>query len=279
MKRLPNLMTLMTLGTLAALCWMPACSPTGPEPRTVRPVDPRRRVVPRKAPPPRRLSARAHFNQGVAWSRCGDHKKARAAYGAAVRAVDTYAPALVNLAELDTRAGRHQAAFGRFLKAFGAAPDNLDVNYNLAVLLQGRAQKGDAAPASLVAYWRGLRFHPKNAFDLAELHLRMVMAKSSAGKGVRFATLNLKAYNLGHLYMDYLNDRVKAGRWFSRYLGLPPKHTSPKGRKFAREQLTEIAYQDSVYCRMVTPAAKRRVCTKEAAARQARWRVIQRGNK
>ena len=86
-------------------------------------------------------------------------------------------------------------------------------------------------------------------------------------------------YNLGHLYMDYLNDRVKAGGWFSRYLGLPPKHTSPKGRKFAREQLTEIAYQDSVYCRMVTPAAKRRVCSKEAAARQARWRVIQRGNK
>lgn len=402
--------------------------------------------------------ARARFNQGVAWSRCGVTVKARWGYEAALRSVASYAPALVNLAALDARAGRPQAALGGLLKAFRAAPGNLDANYNLAVLLQQRAQTSDVAPPPLVRYWRGLKFKPASAFDLAELHLRMVMAKSSAGQGVRSATLNLKAYNLlallyfqrskrrghrskrmlaklvltearkvllrrevrgrfckrpkrpsafdraaagnrnitglillterrlvdamkrfegaiqcdaalveahlnraaialgfrgywiahdsfravlrrqpknvdaiiglgvafrgiatapvdkgrprhpashwygraaaqykralavrataadalynlAHLHLDYLNDRVTAGLWFSRYLGLAVKHTSPRGRKFAREQLAEIAYQDSVYCRMIPAKAKRRSCQEKAASRQARWRVIQKGGK
>ncbi len=400
--------------------------------------------------------ARARFNEGVAWSRCNQSAKARTAYRAAVRSVSGYAPALVNLAELEGRAGRKQAAFRGFLKAFGAAPGNLDVNYNLAVLLEQRARSSRAAPPTLIRYWRGLKFNPVSAFDLAELHLRMVMAKSSAGKGLRSATLNLKAYNLlallyfhrskhrghrskrmlaklvlkearkvlkrkevrgryckrakrptafdravadnrnvtglillaqrqlvdamqrfegalrcdgalveahmnraaialgfrgywiahdsfrqvllrrpksvdaviglgvayrgiatapaqksrprkpaahwyglaasqykkalaisstaadalynlGHLHMDYLNDRVSAGLWFSRYLGLASRYTSPKGRKFAREQLAEIAYQDTVFCKMVSSAVKKKACREKAAARQAQWRLIQKG--
>lgn len=500
------------IAALGALVTAPACTTSGPEPRTVRSADSIRRVTPRRPSPPRRLSARARqafvklgrevrrtlaaarrrggdwtrstctrvavgfgrlardharepqavararFNQGVAWSRCGLRSKARAAYQAAVRSVPGYAPALVNLAEVDARAGRHRLALRGLLAAFGAAPGNLDVSYNLAVVLERRARGSDAAPPALIRYWRGLKFNPKSAFDLCELHLRMVMAKSSAGTGMAAATLNLKAYNLlallyfqrskirahrskrmlarlvlaealkvlerrevrgrfckrpgrptpfdravaalrnvnglilldqrrlvdamqrfegalrcdaslvgahmnraaialgfrgywiahdsfgqvlarqpknvdaviglgvayrgiatapaekgrpkrradhwyrlaalqykkglairataadalynlAHLHMDYLNDRVAAGTWFSRYLGLASKHTSAEGRKYAREQLTEIAYQDSVYCRMVTPVAKRRACRRSAAARQARWRVIQGGGK
>jgi hypothetical protein len=40
-------------------------------------------------------------------------------------------------------------------------------------------------------------------------------------------------------------------------------------RRFA-----EIAYQDTVYCRMIPQGPKRVACRKEATARQARWRAL-----
>jgi len=140
--------------------------------------------------------AQARFNEGVAWSKCNDDDKAREAYRAALSANPRYAPAKVNMAEYYARQGNVGAAWTTFLQAFLQAPEDLDANYNLAVLLEKKARRGEPAPERLKAFWRRLHFEPSTAGDVAELHLRMVLAKSSAGKTMRAATLNLKAYSL-----------------------------------------------------------------------------------
>jgi len=140
--------------------------------------------------------AKARFNEGVAWSKCGDDDKAQTAYRAALSANPRYAPAKVNMAEYQTRQGNVSAAWETFLAAFLANPEDLDANYNLAVLLEKKERKGERAPPRLKRFWKKLKFDPRTAGDVAELHLRMVLAKSSAGKTMRAATLNLKAYSL-----------------------------------------------------------------------------------
>ena len=144
----------------------------------------------------RNAVARARYNEGVAWSKCGDDAKARSAYRSALQANPRYAPAKVNLAELAARGGNPAAAYRTFLEAFLSAPENLDANYNLAVIFEQKARSGEQAPEELKSFWRKIKLYPKTAFDLAELHLRMVLAKSSAGSSMRAATLNLKAYTL-----------------------------------------------------------------------------------
>ncbi len=144
----------------------------------------------------KRAVARARFNQGVAYSKCSMDAKAKSAYRNALNAVPNYAPAKVNLAELAARGGNHNAAYQTFLQAFLARPQNVDANYNLAVIFERKARKGEPAPAVLRNFWRKLKFESKTSFDIAEAHLRMVLARSSAGKDVRSAVLNLKAYTL-----------------------------------------------------------------------------------
>ena len=140
--------------------------------------------------------ARARFNQGVAYSKCGMDSKAKNAYQAALNANPNYAPAKVNLAEMAARNGNHAAAYQTFLQAFLARPQNIDANYNLAVIFERKARKGEPAPTVLRNFWRKLKFESKTSFDIAEAHLRMVLARASAGKDVRSAVLNLKAYTL-----------------------------------------------------------------------------------
>lgn len=140
--------------------------------------------------------AQARFNEGVAWSKCNQDDKARDAYRAALSANPRYAPAKVNVAEYYARQGNVGAAWSTFLQAFLSSPEDLDANYNLAVLLEKKEKRGEPAPERLKAFWRKLHFNPSTAGDVAELHLRMVLAKSSAGKTLRSATLNLKAYTL-----------------------------------------------------------------------------------
>ncbi len=152
--------------------------------------------VARKVSGEKRAVARARFNQGVAYSKCRMDAKAKEAYQAALGAVPTYAPAKVNLAEMAAREGNTDAAYQTFLQAFLARPQNIDANYNLAVIFERKARRGEPAPEVLRRFWRRLKFESKTAFDIAEAHLRMVLARSSAGKDVRSAVLNLKAYTL-----------------------------------------------------------------------------------
>lgn len=140
--------------------------------------------------------ARARFNEGVAWSKCNLDDKATVAYRASLEANPRYAPSKVNMAEMYARQGNTSAAWETFLQAFLAAPEDNDTNYNMAVLLEQKERKGEAAPPELRNFWRKLKFDPRSAGDVAELHLRMVLAKSSAGATIRDATLNLKAYTL-----------------------------------------------------------------------------------
>jgi tetratricopeptide (TPR) repeat protein len=140
--------------------------------------------------------ARARFNQGVAYSKCMLDSKAKEAYQAALSAVSSYAPAKVNLAEMAARRGNHSAAYQTFLQAFLAQPQNIDANYNLAVIFERKARRGEPAPEVLKRFWRRLKFESRTSFDIAEAHLRMVLARSSAGKDERSAVLNLKAYTL-----------------------------------------------------------------------------------
>ncbi len=140
--------------------------------------------------------ARARFNQGVAYSKCALDSKAKSAYQSALNSVSNYAPAKVNLAELAARGGNHSAAYQTFLQAFLARPQNIDANYNLAVIFERKARKGEPAPEVLKRFWRKLKFESNTSFDIAEAHLRMVLARASAGKDVRSAVLNLKAYTL-----------------------------------------------------------------------------------
>jgi len=140
--------------------------------------------------------ARARFNQGVAYSKCMMDARARSAYRSALNAVPNYAPAKVNLAEMAARSGNHGAAYQTFLQAFLARPQNIDANYNLAVIFERKARKGEPAPEVLKRFWRRLKFESRTSFDIAEAHLRMVLARASAGKDLRSAVLNLKAYTL-----------------------------------------------------------------------------------
>jgi tetratricopeptide (TPR) repeat protein len=57
-------------------------------------------------------------------------------------------------------------------------------------------------------------------------------------------------YNLGHLYMDYVNNKDKAEKWYKEYLSKATRYTSAAARKSAREQLSEIAYQRKVEAKM-----------------------------
>lgn len=154
--------------------------------------------------------AQARFNEGVAWSKCGNDDKATTAYRAALSANPRYAPAKVNMAEMYTRQGNTSAAWETFLQAFLAAPEDLDANYNLAVLLEQKDTRGEMAPSELKNFWKKLNFDPRTAGDVAELHLRMVLAKSSAGKTMRDATLNLKAYTLMALLYFHQSRHRKA---------------------------------------------------------------------
>jgi tetratricopeptide (TPR) repeat protein len=155
--------------------------------------------------------AQARFNEGVAWSKCQNDDKASTAYRAALSANPRYAPAKVNMAEMYTRQGNTSSAWETFLQAFMAAPEDVDANYNLAVLLEQKDFRGEMAPPELRNFWKKLNFDPKTAGDVAELHLRMVLAKSSAGKSMRDATLNLKAYSLMAL-MYYHQSRHRKNR-------------------------------------------------------------------
>ena len=120
--------------------------------------------------------------------------------------------------------------------------------------------------------FRGRPRRPRAAwYKLAATQYRRALAIDSKAADA--------VYNLGHLYMDYLNDNGRAGDWYARYLGMPKRQTSPGGRKHAQEQLAEIAYQDGIYCKMIQDKAKQAACRSKAAARQARWKAIRAGTK
>jgi tetratricopeptide (TPR) repeat protein len=146
-------------------------------------------------------------------------------------------------------------AHDSFTAVLKQRPRHVDALVGLGVACRGLASAPPepGRPKKTAAHW----------YQQAATHYRRALAiDSGAGEA---------AFNLGRLYLDHLNDRIQGGDWFARYLRLPARRTSASGRKEAREQLAEIAYQDRIYCRMKPRSADRATCLTQARARWQRW--------